>query len=300
MPNITLFSPDQLLRPGQAGWPDFGPFKYKFIAQGDSWFSIGAIPPTATTNILLELNLQAKSCAVNCAHPGFTLARMVDFVKDPTFTQLVVGNQAWKWDGFLMSAGGNDLIDAVQVLPRYGDNHPLQGQLIEPRFRILLRPDEWGPGPGASRYVSDEGWQTFSTMLQGSFQRLANTRDHVLSKSQGVPVFVHCYDYLLARNAPAGAGAGPWLYPAVTAYQIPAGDWGALGQELITRLKELVESCQQILSNLTVIDTTDTLIAADPGTTGPSNDWQNEIHPTQSGYRKIAAKYAAEVDNQFP
>jgi hypothetical protein len=41
---------------------------------------------------------------------------------------------------------------------------------------------------------------------------------------------------------------------------------------------------------------TTTLIPAAPGTTGDSNDWDNEIHPNRSGYKKLAATWATEVD----
>jgi hypothetical protein len=48
-----------------------------------------------------------------------------------------------------------------------------------------------------------------------------------------------------------------------------------------------------------LIDTTATLIPADPGSSGISNDWQKEIHPTRIGYVKIARKIAEKL-NQFP
>lgn len=299
MPNVFLFKPSDLLQPGQQGLPDFAPYKYKFLAQGDSWFSIGAFPPSATTNLLLELNLQAKACAVNCAHPGFELKRMIDSVRDPKFTQLLVGNQSWQWDGILMSAGGNDLIDAIQVMPRYGKNHADEGQLIAPNLRILLRPDEWKPGNTADRYISDSGWTTFANHLTALFAELQQLRDSPHSKSTGAPLFVHCYDYLLARNAPAGLGKGPWLYPAVQAYGIPQQDWKALGVALIERLEALLKGVA--MPNFHVVDSTPgTLVPAVPGSTGASNDWQNEIHPTAGGYKKLAARYAGFIDPLLP
>jgi hypothetical protein len=299
MASVDLFKPSDLLQPGDQGFPDFGRYKYKFLAQGDSWFSIGAIPPTATTNLLLELDLQAKACAVNCAHPGFELRRMIDSVRDPKFTQLLVGTQSWRWDGILMSAGGNDLIDAIQVLPRYGKNHPDEGQLIPPALRILLRPDEWKSGTTADRYISDSGWETFSGHLVDLFAELQQLRDSSHSQSVGAPLFVHCYDYLLARDAPAGFGIGPWLFPAVRAYGIPQEDWEALGVTLIERFKALLQAIN--MSNLHVVFTTPgTLTPAAPGSTGPSNDWQNEIHPTAGGYRKLASKYGGFVDQVLP
>ncbi|MBU2287765.1 MAG: hypothetical protein KKC85_15215, partial [Gammaproteobacteria bacterium] len=196
MPQLKLIMPSEVLQPGEAGLPDFAAFKYKFLAQGDSWFSIGAFPPTATTNLLLEMRLRAKACAVNCAFPGFALQRMIDRIRDPDFCRLLVGPQSWAWDGILMSTGGNDLIDALQVMPRFGKGHPLEDLPIPPELRLLLRPDEWKPGASADRYLSDPGWATFGAHMAMLFGELQKLRDDAKSQSTGVPLFVHCYDCL--------------------------------------------------------------------------------------------------------
>jgi lysophospholipase L1-like esterase len=47
-----------------------------------------------------------------------------------------------------------------------------------------------------------------------------------------------------------------------------------------------------------VIDTlalTTTIVPSVPGSTGDSNDWENEIHPNRGGYRKLAATWADEI-----
>lgn len=296
MTPVKPFDPDAFL--GTHGFPDLGPFTHCFLAQGDSWFSIGAAVAIKTTNILMEMELEAASCAVNCASPGATLRRMEDTIRAPKFRNLLAGAQAWPWDGILMSAGGNDLIDAVQVLPRYGDASPLAGRRIPAKLRILLRDDEWGPGTTADRYLSDAGWTTFCDHLRQLFVQLEAIRDGHGSRSVGVPVFVHCYDHLLARPAGAGLHTGPWLYPAVKAYKIPEADWAALGVVLIDRLRDLLRSIQ--MPNLHVVDTTPGTLDPATSPTGSSGDWVNEIHPTRKGYRKIAAKYAAVVDSTMP
>ena len=45
---LHIIQPSELLHPADGTVPDFAPFRYKFLAQGDSWFSIGAVPPTGT------------------------------------------------------------------------------------------------------------------------------------------------------------------------------------------------------------------------------------------------------------
>ncbi|MBC7436448.1 MAG: hypothetical protein H7332_10305 [Bdellovibrionales bacterium] len=297
MPKLYALSPGDLLHPADGTLPDFAPYRYKFLAQGDSWFSVGAVPPGGTTSLFRELDLSASCCAVNCAHPGYVLKRMISATRDPNFTQLLAGNQAWKWDGILMSAGGNDLIDAMQVMPHYGNHHPMQGQPIPPDLRLLLRPDEWKPVRGADSYLSDAGWTLFCNHLTALLHELVELRDSRQSLSRGAPLFLHGYDYLLARDAPAGPFAGPWLYPALNAYSIPQRAWQAVGREVINRFNALLRGIE--LPQLHVVSTPGSLTAAVPGSSGESGDWINEIHPNAEGYRKLARKYSAVVDAQF-
>jgi hypothetical protein len=45
---------------------------------------------------------------------------------------------------------------------------------------------------------------------------------------------------------------------------------------------------------------TTTLIPAAAGTTGDSNDWDNEIHPNHGGYKKLAATWTEELGRLLP
>ena len=51
----------------------FGEFGYRFLAEGDSWFTIGALNPLKNANLLFEMRFGQSACAVNCATPGDTL-----------------------------------------------------------------------------------------------------------------------------------------------------------------------------------------------------------------------------------
>lgn len=297
---LQLFSPADVLSPTDSGgvrkWSDF---PTRFLAQGDSWFSLGAIPPWATSNILQQIALGLDACAINCANPGRRLARMVDWKLDRDFLALLTGRFAYRWDGILLSGGGNDLIAAAGVLPLQSDGTP-----VPPGQRLLLNPAEWGPPEqGADRYLSDAGWATFAAHLAPQFDDLLDLRDR--DANRGVPLFCHSYAYPLPRNAPASAALhfGPWLYPAVMAYRIPPADWLGVATALMDRLATLL---RQIIADLDaagdrriyLIDSRQALTPADPGTTGPSNDWENEIHPTAAGYRKLAALWRPVMEEQ--
>lgn len=42
---------------------------YRFLAQSDSWFSIGSVPLAPVGNVLTEMRFSNSAIAVNCARP---------------------------------------------------------------------------------------------------------------------------------------------------------------------------------------------------------------------------------------
>jgi len=280
-----------------------GPGTYRFLTNGDSWFSIGALPPFETTNILKEMAFETDTCAVDFSQPGADAGQMwgVDptstWVYNPAFTGMLNGGSlAYKWDAILLSAGGNDLIAAAQT--------PLidaAGKPVPANLRILLAPSEWTDQGDVSRYVSDSGWQTFKEHLEAVFGDLIRMRDDPNSKSQGIPVFLHSYCYIQPRNVGVGLDVdgkwtgGPWLYEAVNLYSIPKEQWLALAEHLIDRLFALLNDIASQHSNMHVIDFRTLLLPAQPDSPGVNGDWQNEIHPTSDGYDKLGAKYSQAV-----
>ncbi|HEY9029612.1 MAG TPA: hypothetical protein VIO33_13030 [Burkholderiaceae bacterium] len=288
MPDINLISisPSQLSGTGEAGLYDVAAFQKKYLAQGDSWFSIGNIPPWSTTNLLQQMVLSRASLAVNCARPGVALAHMTDTSTAQVFLNLLNGRIAWKWDGLLMSGGGNDLIDAA--------NAPPEAPLHQ---RILLAPAEWGGGPDPSRYLSEPGWATFESHIAEVVDLLLAQRDKK-AINRDIPVFFHTYDYMTPRDAPAGPAQGPWLFKAVNAYQIPEGDWNAVSDLLIDRHAALWLNLAANLAgrNVHVVDSRGATTRAERRTEGESHDWENEIHPTANGYALLARKWRPLLD----
>ena len=295
---LAAFAPDDVADPKDGVIRKWNDYRFKFLAQGDSWFSWGAEPAFATSNILQELVLGIDASAVNCAQPGQRLVTMVEWKRDRGFAKLLRGSFAEDWDGILLSGGGNDLICAAAVLPCYADGSP-----IPPQLRLLLSEPEWGPeAAGASRYVSDAGWATFTTHLSAQFRDLVAARDSGINRNK--PLFCHCYDYIQPRRAPAGPGAGPWLYPSCVAYGIPPDQWSGVVRVLIDRLWSLLADTIAALNaggdkRLYLVDTRGTLDMADPGSEGKNRDWENEMHPTRTGYRKLAARWRPVIDAQF-
>jgi len=170
---------------------------------------------------------------------------------------------------------------------------------LPPQLRLLLTEDEWGPPElGAQRYLSDPGWQTFSTYLRANFEHLIGLRDQGPSRAQ--PVFVHGYAFPTPRPAGAGLHLGPWLLPSLQRYGVPAADGVVVAHELLTRLGALLADMATDTARfpaLHVFDSTAVPIEpALPDTEGVSGDWVNEIHLTRAGYRKIARPWSAAIE----
>lgn len=289
MPKLKIHPPSDLNTPDLA--PNLGEFGIRFLAEGDSWFTIGALNPVKNSNLLFEMRFAQSAVAINCATPGDTLKRMAQTSSDPVFVDLLVGKRRRAWDGILLSCGGNDLIDALAV----------RGAGIPLHLRLLREAGEWGdPAEGAARYLSDAGWQTFSTYLKANLDHIVALRDAAPSQSKGAPVFLHGYAVPTPRPAPAEFGIGPWLLPSVQACGIPELDYEAVAALLIGRLAALLASCAADAArfpNLHFFDSTALAITpAAKGSAGVSGDWVNEIHLTQRGCEKLAVPWAAAIE----
>lgn len=127
---------------------EIGRRHYRFLAHGDSWFSIGSVPLAPVGNVLTDMRLSKTAVAINCARPGHTLARMTDFANDRWYRRALLQPNGWDWHALLLSCGGNDLIDACQV-----PAHAPDGQRIPLAQRIFRAPDEWGdPAADVQRF----------------------------------------------------------------------------------------------------------------------------------------------------
>jgi hypothetical protein len=288
MQPLSVFSPFHL--DGDDA-PDFNSYGAVFLAEGDSWFTLGTLNPAKNSNLLFEMEFPQRCAAVNCAHPGDTLRRMVQMNRDPLFVQLLAGARARAWSGLLLSAGGNDLIDAAQVPPA------VDGQPVPLAQRLLRTPAEWGPpADGAARFLSDAGWQAFCDYLRANVVAMLALRDK--GPAAGCPVFVHGYAVPTPRPSGAGFGFGPWLHPAMETYQVPAAERRAVAAELIGRLARLYTTltAEPALPGLHFFDSTGVAVdPAAPDATGESGDWVNEIHLTWRGYEKVARPWSAQI-----
>ncbi len=297
MDHLACFTPADLA--GRTP-PDLAAFRWRLLAQGDSWFSNSRDKLNAHANLLQELVFRGQAAAVNCAGTGNALSHMVDLESSADFVRLLSGPDAPLWDGLLLSMGGNDLIAAART-----PAHDAAGAPIPLELRLMRRQTEWGPpSAGVGRYFSEPGWATYAEYLRANVKHLLSLRDQ--GPSAGKPVFMHCYAVPMPRpagtesNDDLGAASGPWLYPAMKAYGVPAADWAAVSRLMVFHLAQLLKGMaadKEGFPGLFVFDSTTVPLAlAAPGSTGISGDWHNEIHLNHSGCFKIARAWSEHIE----
>ncbi|MCP5265878.1 MAG: hypothetical protein H6934_07185 [Burkholderiaceae bacterium] len=267
-------------------------FDARFIAEGDSWFSLNALPMNFFTadNLLNHLRFPGSALIAQMANPGDTIRRMSDWTRNPAFRQALRHGYGPGVDGILVSGGGNDLIDAAPRLLR--------------RF-----------GPGVTEdplsFIDAGAMQLLRNYLHEGYARIVEWRDAPGSATRDVPIFLHCYDRVVPRDAPAAAGpgtTGPWLLPVLERLGYPDALHRTVAFALVDALAATLIALDawqspggaHALPKVYVYDGRGSLTAADAGARGLSGDWLNEIHPSSSGYERYAGGFSAFIDAHFP
>ncbi len=295
-----VYPADWMFRPDPPPLADFG---RRLLAEGDSWFTISTLNLLQASNVLFKLEVSQSTAIVNCAYPGDTLQHMVQWYEDPYFDRLLRGRgDARCWEALLVSAGGNDLIDAARVPPLQPDGTP-----TPPELRLLLSSHEVAASArvGPERFVSDAGWGRLASYLLANFAELL--RRHGQGPSRGRPIFLHTYALPTVR--PAGTVGAPrgWLYPALQRYGLTGVDAQAVSDVLFGRLRALLLSLDQdsgkpqARPHVHVFDSAglSEIEAAQPETEGSSGDWVNEIHLTPAGYGKLGRVFGPWIEDKL-
>ncbi len=268
------YGPDKYTDTGTSG-PDDPAFAKRILCEGDSWFSIGAIP---SSNLLFPLRFVQSTLLVNLARPGDTIKNMSSISANPTLHQLIAEkNFLTKWDAIFLSGGGNDLIDLAD--------------------QIICTPSA-GAGKHLLDYINAIELANMKLRVQQGFIDIAKMRDS--SENTKTPIIVHTYDYPTPRNAKAkflGLNmSGPWLYPALKGNDVPEELWISLTDYIFESLASALIEISYKIENFHVVSSTrETLVRARLGTTGEDGDWLNEIHLTTGGYKKLADVISAEL-----
>lgn len=288
MPKVQVFKPRDF---DKVDAPDMNQFNPVLLAEGDSWFTLGAIP---AYNMLEQLDFPGFGAVINLAYPGDTVSSMEQALKAGSSQRRIdvwaselgrwVGDSAaYPLSGILLSGGGNDLIDAFP--------------------HLLKTPCDYSTIDAVS--IADaldaDALGKFDRFITDSFTGVVNfVREHG-GPNAHVPIFCHTYDYPTPNDAPAtilGTRIGSaWMFPRLTEHAVPTTLWIPLSDFLLRRLAATLKSLQ--LEDFHIINTLDTLVRAQLGARGESGDWDNEIHPSRSGYKKLARRVARAIADEL-
>lgn len=257
--------------------PNDPAFAQRILCEGDSWFSIGAIP---SSNLLFPLRFTKSTLLVNLAKPGDTISNMSDIAANPFLYQLIAEeNFLTKWNAIFLSGGGNDLINMINQIictPSVGS----EGNILD--------------------YIDTIELAKLKFTVQQGYYKIAKMRDGTVNAN--TPIITHVYDYPTPRNAKAkilGIGVvGPWIYSALKSNDVPKKYWISITDYLFEFLVIAITELSYKIDNFYVVTSTrNSLIRAELDTKEESGDWLNEIHPTAAGYKKLAALFSVEVAN---
>lgn len=261
--------------------PDHPQYRWRILAEGDSWFTLGGEPPW---NLVHSIDFPDQNIVVNLAKPGDTMRSMSDICNNPELWRALSKKFGYAWHAILLSGGGNDLIDYAPKL------------LIPAEKRAGLNITS------VADYFYPERIDEVMRYIQRGYTMIAEMRDHPDSACRNTPIITHTYDWTTPNDTPAillFLVIGPWLSKAFRKERLPEVDWIAAADFLLQRLRRALLDLATTLPNFNVVDTTGTLVRAERGATGNSNDWLNEIHPNKGGYDKLARRISEELRLQL-
>ncbi len=267
---------------------------FKLLAQGDSWFDY---PPG--TDLIDCLNSEHGHSITNLAVAGSTLndeaygpvPRQLFGLpiplgrkrsEDPDrITELVHHIQQTKPQALLLSAGGNDVA---------GNEF----------FSFLNNANSQLPAVNADVLNG-----VVNGTFKAAYQYLLDTALAAAGDSRiAMPIFIHGYDYPWpdgrALNLFFGWKIGPWFDEAFSLKNYPNRN----GTDLAARRRILVQF-------IDAVNNMQKDLVASPryagkvfyvnlvGTLRSVSDWANELHPANSGFRALAAKFDAALQKNI-
>lgn len=239
------------------------PFEKLIYAEGDSWFDKFSPLLHPGTNLLDAIRLPMFTGVVDVSHIGDISHNMVNGHQR---RQTVAMFDLFDFDVILYSGGGNDLKNYFADLYSRG-----------------------------RRTVPKKTTDDFFDDVIQNIKSFVSLRDKARSRTtRSAPIFVNGYDYLQPRPVRGSIigdllkVAGPWLYPSMNKAGLSDAEMFDAAQKAIDKLNDGLRKEIAVLPEVYVIDQCNLLRPAPPGSTTPSDDWIDEIHPSASGFTKLA------------
>lgn len=254
--------------------------RINIVVEGDSWFAypkewlIFGPNSNVIDNIFTRLTGKGLVNTLCIAANGHTAKEMLSGKQLQSLTQLLKKRGALI-ELFLFSAGGNDVVGKKDLPP-------------------LL--NQYSEGFSAADCLKTDKFAAKLDDISSRYEKLISLRDN---HAPNMNIICHTYDILKPSEVGAEFLWGvevmkPWIYPHLVNKNIPEHLHIAIVKLLLEGFKERVEALQNQTQGFFVVDTHGTL---EPG---KKADWINELHPTASGFKKIARKIYSKMKELHP
>jgi lysophospholipase L1-like esterase len=268
-------------------------FPDKFIlAEGDSWFHIGGSTGVGNArNLLDEITINNKqTLLLNMALSGDTVIRISESFGSSKFKKMLKDHP---WHLILLSAGGNDLIDALTEDLKYA----VDGKNLS----IIQKSANNG---SFESYINKGDLDLLIKFVLSKYEALFKYIR--TTKNKEVPIIIHTYDFPTPRDSAAKIvgfkAKGPWIHESLETKEVPEKYRVEICDYIFKCLADALLTLHAPnlpnVANVYVVKTHGTLLRAD-SVSGESYDWLNEIHPNEKGLAKLAKKINAEITNIF-
>ncbi len=267
--------------PGDFKWLCKNTSRINIVAEGDSWFAYpkSGILIGKNANIVdwIEKSIRGKNKAnlLCLAANGDEAVEMLAGSQKQDLAKTL-----WECediDLILFSGGGNDVVgkwDMDRLLNKYKKGFTAEQCVNAKRFKRKLQ------------------------RIRLAYEELLELRNDY---APGAKIVTHTYDFLKPDDKAAKfvgiKVTGPWIYPYLDKKCIPASLHQAVVKHLLTEMKNMLQNLAGLSANqgkLIVVNTQGTL------TPGDGRDWKDEMHPTPSGFKKVAKKIYAKLKQLQP
>lgn len=249
-------------------------FKYRVLAEGDSWFHLNEIRPLE--NIILSCSPPKSTFIVNMALSGDTVQQQSGINPNGLFNKkrIKIRDRAvknYKWDYFLLSAGGNDLKNA------FVGEYKIKGQKIQ-LLKECKKPTDY------KDFINEELLNQVMDEIKFGYGLLINQLR--LGQNKDARIVGHTYDYFTMRNCTKNKDKSE-RQKLLEKLGVPSTYWKSISAYMNDRLAEALLSFNNnpFFPNVTIINTLSCLHQADQEICGNTEHWRNEIHPNKDGYK---------------
>jgi hypothetical protein len=218
--------------------------------------------------VILYLDNKPLTEVLNLAWPGDEVRDMLSPKQRKRLVRELKRGPARrrKYDAFLFSGGGNDLL---------GDG----------RFRLWL--NDYEAGMSVADVINQPALKNILDYLVERYEEIIAIRDE---NSPTTRLYIHSYDFAQPTGKPV-CGRGPWLKPALDLRKVPTAMQADVVAHFLRQFDRRLKKLANRATNVELVSTQGTLTR---------DEWANEIHPTASGFRKIANRFFAAIETDFP